>query len=64
MKKIYKFLYRIKELKIQGNFLLLKKILLKLKINKISAKILNLFLEKENNKSFIGYKYWLYRLHK
>lgn len=64
VKKIYKFLYRIKELKIQGNFLLLKKILLKLKINKISAKILNLFLEKENNKSFIGYKYWFYKLHK
>ncbi len=64
VKKIYKILYKIKELKMQGNFLILKKILLKLKINKLSLRILKLFLEKENNKSFIGYKYWFFKLHK
>lgn len=64
VKKIYKTLYKIKELKIQGNFLILKKILLKLKINKLSLRILKLFLEKENEKSFIGYKYWFFKLHK
>lgn len=57
IKKIYKILYRLKEMKIsrkRNSYIILKKIVLFLRINKI----LNLFLKKSNKKSIVGYRYW------
>lgn len=61
IKRIYRFLYKIKEIKIykeKNKFLFLKKILLKCKINDLATKILEIFLENPKNNSIIGYKYW------
>ena len=67
LNKIYKILYKLKELKVskkENSYLILKKIILILKINKLSSKILNLFLENPNIKSIIGYRYWFPQLYK
>lgn len=64
---IYKFLYKIKETKIykeNNSFLILKRVILILKINKLTSKILNLFLEEENNNLIIGYRYIFPQLYK
>lgn len=59
IRKIYKLLYKVKESKVQKNSKsILKNILLKLGINTLASKVLKIFLQKTNNKSIIGYKYW------
>lgn len=59
-KKIYIFLNRlekIKNSKNKNNFLILKKLFLKLKLNKLHYLFSKLFLEELNNNSIIGYRY-------
>ncbi len=65
--KIYNFLSKIETIKIsniENNFIILKKIILKLKLNKLHYKFSRLFLEKINNNSLIGYRYLFPQLFK
>ena len=67
IQKNYKILEKIKKLRIykkENNYLKLKKILLILKVNKLASYILNLFLEKVNDNSLIGYRYLFPQLYK
>lgn len=57
-------LEQIKILQEENKYLFLKKIALFLKINKLASYILNLFVEKINNNSIIGYRYLFSQLHK
>ena len=65
--KILLFLNRFEKVKISKNknrYLILKKIILKLKINKLYYKFTRIFLEKVNNNSIIGYRYIFPQLYK
>lgn len=67
IQKNYRILCKLKDLKIctdKNNYLILKKIILFLKINRLASYILNLFVEKPNSNSIVGYKYWFPQLYK
>lgn len=67
IQRIYKILYKLKKLKIhkkENSSLILKKLALFLKLNKLASCILNLFLEKVNDNSLIGYRYLFPQLFK
>ena len=66
IQKKYKILCKLKDLRIRtnNNYLIFKKMILFLKINKLAFYILNLFVEKPNNNSIVGYKYWFPQLFK
>ena len=67
LKKIYKFLNKLERVNIsehENRFLILKKIILKLKINEWHYKFSRLFLEDPNINSIIGFRYLFPQLYK